>query len=175
MDCFAVAFAASFAKHQWHPSRTFLLALSFGIFQGGMPVIGWLAGHSFRDELAVYDHWIAFVLLSLIGGKLVYESIHGEPEESIAAQLMSFSGILFLSLATSIDALAAGLSFSVMATGLLLPVLSIGIVAALMTILGSYLGRWVLGRLDRWAALAGGLVLIGIGLRIVIEHSLSGI
>ncbi|MBI40479.1 MAG: hypothetical protein CMF59_12835 [Leptospiraceae bacterium] len=175
MDCFAVAFAASLARKVWTVSQAFRIALFFGFFQGFMPYLGWLGGSAFRTSLAPYDHWIAFSLLSIIAFKLFHEAWQGEEPESDADRTMTWKGLLILSLATSVDALAAGLSFSVLDTDILLPVLCIGAVAFLMTILGVVLGGIVRGRLDRWAAAIGGLILLGIGIRILFDHISRGI
>tara|TARA_Y100001937_G_scaffold128708_1_gene207089 strand:+ start:26167 stop:26733 length:567 start_codon:yes stop_codon:yes gene_type:complete len=174
MDCFAVSYATSLAGKVNHPMETLRLAFFFGLFQGGMPFLGWLGGSAFQSYLAPFDHWLAFGLLAFIALHLFYEAWQGDdlPAESRA---LSWQGLLLLSLATSVDALAAGLSFSVLDTGIVTPVISIGIVAALMTFLGIFLGRITRSRLDRYAAVLGGLILLGIGIRILVVHIQTGV
>ena len=174
MDCFAVAFAAAMAGKVRGVFGSIRMALFFGLFQGGMPVLGWLCGSAFRNSLAPYDHWIAFALLTAIALHLFYEAWQGE-EPEIGTRALTWKGLFLLSVATSIDALGAGLSFAFLAAEIYWAALSIGIVAGLMTLIGLSLGRMGAGRLDRWAGLLGGLILLGIGIRIVLEHIQKGI
>ena len=174
MDCFAVAFATAMGGKVSRVSESLRLAFFFGLFQGGMPVLGWLGGAAFRNSLAPYDHWIAFALLTGIALHLFYEAWQGE-EPEIGTRALTWKGLFLLSVATSIDALGAGLSFAVMAVNIYRAALSIAIVAGLMTLIGLSLGRMGAGRLDRWAGMLGGFILLGIGIRIVLEHIQKGI
>ncbi len=171
MDCFAVSMGMA-CREQGLPMRQAVrMAFFFGGFQFGMPVLGWFAGENVVRLMKDYDHWIAFGLLAVIGGKMIFEFFAmseeekaGRPDQTRGARL------LVLSLATSIDALAVGLSLGVIKTGILYPAAVIGIVSFAMTIVGVKLGP-VMGRLvGRWAELVGGLILLGIGVRILVEH-----
>tara|TARA_B100001939_G_scaffold344559_1_gene359288 strand:+ start:29646 stop:30212 length:567 start_codon:yes stop_codon:yes gene_type:complete len=174
MDCFAVAFAASLGKRVSSAAEAIRMAILFGFFQGFMPFLGWSGGRAFTDLIAPFDHWVAFGLLAIIALHLFYEAWQDDGAEDIT-RVMTWKGLLTLSVATSIDAMAAGLSFSVMSVSILVPVLCIGLVAAIMTLLGVILGRYSRGPLDRYAAALGGVILLGIGSRILVEHISRGI
>ena len=109
MDAFAVSIASGVTIKQMGLRQTFIIALSFGLFQGIMPIIGWLSGIGFRDYIAAYDHWLAFGLLLAVGAKMIYESFQLE-EDSCDEFCMTGGRLFLLSVATSIDALAVGLS-----------------------------------------------------------------
>lgn len=175
MDCFAVSFVASLSGRIRTVGQSVLLAFLFGLFQGGMPLLGWLGGSAFREVMAPYDHWIAFALLGLIAAHLFYDSYTGEDRETSPTASIHLQGMLLLSLATSIDALAAGLSFAVLSASIYQACLSIGLVAVLMTLVGLTLGRVFRGPLHRWAAALGGMILLGLGIRILIDHIQKGI
>jgi len=133
-----------------------------------MPLIGWLAGRTVADFIQNYDHWVAFGLLAFVGGKMIWESFFEkeEKERDISKGLT----LITLSVATSIDALAVGLSFAFMQVNIWTAIGTIGLVAFLVTGLGFIIGKRIGGVLGKRAELAGGLVLIGIGLKILIEH-----
>lgn len=169
-DCFAVALSASLSKTKHTRTGIIRTALSFGLFQAVMPVLGWLAGRSFVAVISNYDHWIAFGLLALIGGKMIWESLT-EKEEKERNISLGWT-LVTLSFATSIDALAVGLSFAFLEVNIWLAAGIIGIVAFLATILAFLVGMKVSGVLGKRAELIGGMVLIGIGLKILIEHLL---
>jgi putative Mn2+ efflux pump MntP len=133
-----------------------------------MPILGWLAGRSFVNIISNYDHWIAFGLLAFIGGKMIWESLTEKEEKE---RNISHGWTLFtLSFATSIDALAVGLSFAFLEVNIWFAAGIIGIIAFLATILAFLIGMKVSGILGKRAELIGGLVLVGIGLKILIEH-----
>ena len=136
-----------------------------------MTVLGWLAGSTVIDYISAFDHWLAFGLLGFIGGKMIWDSFHDSgDEEKKTAGITKWTVLLTLSIATSIDALAVGLSFAFLKVNLPMAATTIGITAFIITLLGLYLGRKV-GRLfGERAELIGGIVLIGIGVRILIEH-----
>jgi len=134
-----------------------------------MPLIGWSAGLSFRDFISGIDHWIAFGLLSLIGCKMIYESSKMEVNSKKIDPLNVYV-LLMLSIATSIDALAVGLSLSFLNVSIALPAIIIGVVTFLLSIFGVYLGNRFGHYFERKIEIIGGLILIGIGIRILINH-----
>lgn len=171
MDAFAVSLAISLLLGRPSRAQTFRLAFSFGLFQFLMPVAGWLAGRGIRAHIEGVDHWIAFGLLVFIGGRMLLHA--GEPERDggcAACDPTCGASLLVLSVATSVDALAVGLSLSFLGVELLLPALVIGAVAFLLTALGMRIGP-LAGRLfGRRAEIAGGLLLIAIGIGILVDH-----
>jgi putative Mn2+ efflux pump MntP len=170
-DCFAVAFGGSCALKKITAVQVLRLSFFFGFFQAMMPLLGWLLGRTFVQFIGPFDHWVAFGLLAFIGGKMLWEFWHERGEK--AEKEIDFtrgSRLLLLSIATSIDSLAAGLSFAFLEVNIGLAIVTIGVVSFIVTAIGVLLGRRMGAFLGRWAELVGGLVLIGIGLRIVIEH-----
>jgi manganese efflux pump family protein len=168
MDAFAVSVAAGIqvtALDYRHVSR---LALSFGFFQFFMPVIGWLAGRGLSQWVGAVDHWIAFALLAAIGGKMLWESVC--PPENPAQDPTRGWTLLILSVATSIDALAVGLSLAFLEVSIWVPSLVIGVVAAILSAVGAFFGSRLGRRFGVWAERFGGLVLIAIGVRILVSH-----
>lgn len=168
-DCFAVAVGSSAASIKLSRLREIRVAAAFGFFQFLMPVIGWLAGKSIIGFISGYDHWIAFGLLAFIGGRLIRESLQkgdkkGETDISRGWLMVT------LAIATSIDALAVGLSFALLSINVLQAGMVIGAVAFLVTLGGFWLGRKAGDILGKRAQLVGGLVLIAIGARILISH-----
>ena len=171
MDCFAVALGMSCGHGKLSGGQTFRLALSFALFQFAMPIIGWFAGENLLRYIEGFDHWIAFGLLALVGGKMIRESFRVQKgdEEPPADRTRGLS-IVVLSVATSIDALAVGLSLAVLRTNILYPAAVIGIICFVLTVAGSKLGP-VVGRIaGKRAELAGGLILVAIGIKILVEH-----
>ncbi len=142
------------------------------LFQGLMPLIGWLIGNSMKFLIEPVDHWIAFGMLSLIGGKMIIESFIGSETREIKNPL-HIRVILLLSLATSIDALAVGFSFAVLLDKILIAVLIIGAVTFIASMLGILLGKKTGPKINRYAEIIGGLILILIGLKIMIEHLIT--
>jgi putative Mn2+ efflux pump MntP len=134
-----------------------------------MPVVGWMAGRTVSHYIAAYDHWVAFLLLTFIGGKMIYEAVRQKESVNHSDPTMGF-GLIVLSVATSIDALAVGLGFAVLNVGIIYPSIVIGIVAFFMTVVGMTFGD-TLGRIGgKRIEIVGGFILIGIGLKIVLEH-----
>ncbi|WP_028583772.1 manganese efflux pump MntP [Desulfogranum mediterraneum] len=177
MDAFAVAIATGVCLKQVSVRQTFRLSWHFGLFQAMMPVIGWGLGASIQGYIAAYAHWLAFVLLALVGSNMLREALALEKEQEGAADAPPRDAtrgmtMVFLSVATSIDALAVGLSMSMLRVSIFYPALIIGLVAGAFTIIGLHLGKRVarLGWISLWAELAGGLVLWLIGLNILREH-----
>jgi putative Mn2+ efflux pump MntP len=176
MDAFAVAVATGVALKAVSPRQTFRLAWHFGLFQALMPILGWFLGLTVRQYIEAYDHWIAFALLGYIGINMIREAFdedggrQGDPTRGMT--------LVVLSVATSIDALAVGLSLSMLGVSVWWPALVIGVVAAAFTTAGLHLGKTVARaeRISRYSELVGGTVLICIGLKILWEHGvLTGI
>lgn len=173
MDAFAVSVGVGLSLEGITKRQTFRLAVHFGFFQFMMPIIGWLAGHSILIYIQAVDHWVAFGLLLFIGVKMIYESFkHGKKTKEGNVNVDPTKGlpIIILSVATSIDALAVGLSFAALHESILYPAVVFGLVAFLMTVLGTRLGPPLGQRIGRRAELAGGLILILIGAKILVEH-----
>jgi putative Mn2+ efflux pump MntP len=172
VDAFAVALAAGVSLCQVNPRQVFRLAFHFGFFQAGMNILGWLGGLTVRSYIESFDHWLAFGLLAFVGIKMIWEAIREVKEEGEGMDPTRGRMLITLSVATSIDSLAVGLSFAVLEVSVWLPALVIGLVASALTGLGLRLGC-LLGsasRLGSRAEIAGGLVLLGIGIKILHEH-----
>lgn len=169
-DAFAVALGKglSLRRLRWRDAAA--VALTFGVFQGLMPVIGWLLGSSMERYITAIDHWVAFGLLAAIGAKMVWEAVRGQDEAAGTASGLRVRDLLVLGVATSIDALAVGVSLAVLDVGMLVAAVTIGAVTAAVCFVGVYLGHRVGVRLRRPAEIAGGLLLIGIGVSILVEH-----
>ncbi len=171
MDAFAVSVASGVTIKAMRLRQTIIIALSFGLFQGVMPIIGWMAGHGFRHYIAAYDHWLAFGLLVAVGAKMIYESFQLE-EDECDEFCMTGGRLLLLSIATSIDALAVGLSFSFLNITILTPALIISLVTFVISYAGIIIGRRIGHLFEGKIVIAGGVVLILIGLKILLEHTL---
>lgn len=174
MDAFSVAIGVSIALGGTSKRQTFRLAWHFGLFQALMPIIGWLAGTSIRPWIERWDHWLAFVLLGAVGGRMILESIRGNGAEVTRTDPTRGWSLIVLSIATSIDALAVGLSFAALGVQVWTPAAVIGVTAAVMTLLGTLGGRALGARFGSRMAVVGGVVLIGIGLWILFEHLIAG-
>jgi putative Mn2+ efflux pump MntP len=168
MDSFSVSIANGLATKTFKISKALTIALFFGLFQGLMPIFGWLAGESVADYISAFDHWIAFVLLTFIGVKMIYESITEKPNKFLG--VYSFKVILILSVATSIDALAVGLSYSFLGISIFFPAIIIGVITFLLSFFGVYMGRRFGKILKNRIEILGGLILVIIGLKILFEH-----
>ena len=174
MDAFAVAVAAGLSLPRVTGRHVFRLAWHFGLFQFMMPILGWLAGRLVSQYVAAFDHWVAFGLLGLVGGKMLHEALRpGGPAPGAGTDPTRGMMLVALSVATSIDALAAGLSLAFLDISIWAPCVVIGLVAGLLTMIGIRFGSRIGGRFKRVAGAAGGLVLLAIGARILISH-LSG-
>ena len=171
-DCFAVAISGSVSTRKLTALKVFRVSLFFGAFQALMPVLGWLAGRTIVEFIADYDHWLAFVLLVFVGGRMIWESFSSRNGERKHADITRGFLLLTLSFATSIDAFAVGLTFAFLKTDIILASLTIGIVAFLVTATGFIAGKRLGSLIGKRAEAIGGLVLIGIGIRIVLEHIL---
>jgi len=171
MDAFAVSIASGICIRQSRIKHALIMAGWFGAFQAIMPLIGWFAGVKFSSYISSIDHWIALGLLSFVGGKMIYESSR---LESLEKKTNPFDlHILFvLSFATSIDALAVGLSFALLNVEILLPVIIIGLVTFTISFAGVLIGERGGHFFEKRIELIGGLVLIAIGIKIVLDHIL---
>jgi len=169
MDAFAVSIAAGMGISRVTPRHTFRLAFHFGMFQFLMPVIGWSAGKQLSLYIHRYDHWVALVLLSFVGCKMLWEAGAGKKSNSDADPTRGLM-LLTLSLATSIDALAVGVSMALLGVSVWLPSVVIGLITAALSAVGITFGGRLGMRWQHWAEIAGGGVLILIGLEIFISH-----
>ena len=164
MDATAVAAARGLARR---PGEVILLPLLFGVFQAGMAALGLALGAWGGKYVAAFDYWIAFGLLVAIGGKMLYEAWHGEDTKDDRAGLGTY---VILSLATSIDAAAAGITLPMLAVAPLIAIVLIGTITAACSALGYVAGRAVGDRRGKKLELVGGLVLIGLGVRVLVQH-----
>lgn len=175
MDAFAVAIAMGATMPSLRPTQAVRLALAFGGFQGLMPVVGYLAGRTLTDHawVAAWDHWIAFGLLAFMGGKMIYEArflTADDDTERVEGDPTKNATLIVLAIATSIDALAVGASLALLRVRILMPSLVIGLTAAGFAVLGAHLGRRFGPGLGQRVEVFGGLALMAIGLRILVEH-----
>ncbi len=176
MDALSVAVGIGAAARTLTPGAVLRLASSFGFFQFAMPLVGWLAGRTVANHISRYDHWVAFLLLALVGGKMIWESFRhekgnqGEGLENHAPDPTRGMTLLVLSVATSIDALAVGLSLAFLKAPIVHAGVVIGVVCFLMTAAGMIFGRKLGELFGKKAELVGGLVLLGIGIKILRDH-----
>ena len=168
MDALAVSLCKGMAMRNPGPKSMVIVGLWFGVFQGVMPVIGYLLGSSMYDLISDYDHWIAFGLLLLIGLNMIVESFSKE-EEKVDADI-SFWTMFVLAVATSIDALAVGISLAMDGSDIVSSAIIIGVVTMPISIMGVKIGAKVGDAFGKRAELLGGIILIAIGLKIVLEH-----
>jgi putative Mn2+ efflux pump MntP len=167
LDCFAVALAAGIPGGRAGIRDAARIALAFGAFQGLMPFLGWLAGLSLISYISEFDHWAAFALLAIVGARMIREGFSGGGGEKVSLDTPT---LLVLAVATSLDALAVGVSLALLDSGILLPCLVIGIFAFSVSFAGALLGGIAAERWGKAMEVLGGLVLIGIGIRILFEH-----
>ncbi len=168
-DAFAVSVTSGIAIERMKLHHAMLIAGFFGFFQALMPLIGWAVGGFARDYVSSFDHWIAFVLLSFVGGKMLYESLKNDDDKEPVNPLDIY--VLFmLAIATSIDALAVGVTLSFVNVSIIEPVLIIGLITFVLSFAGTYIGK-ICGHLfEKKLEIAGALILIGIGIKILVEH-----
>jgi putative Mn2+ efflux pump MntP len=170
MDTLAVSIGLAVGLKGLSISQSFRLAFHFGLFQFLMPIIGYAAGRSIETYIRDYDHWVAVALLTYIGIKMIRESFAGENRLRIRRDPSRGWNLVLLSVATSIDALAVGLSLGVLGKPIVMPSIVIGVVCSLFSIAGIALGRKAGALLGRRVELLGGLILIAIGIKIVVDH-----
>ena len=171
MDCFAVSLAIGTTTKTRLIFAATIIALFFGAFQAGMAVIGWVAGVSLIGLISAYDHWIAFILLAIVGGKMILEGVRGGDDEA-HVEVIRIVPVIVLSVATSIDALAVGVSFGVLQMAVLIPALIIGIICFGISFAGVMLGERLEKYLGNKMEIFGGIILILIGIRILYEHTI---
>jgi len=169
MDAFAVSISCGFtvpSPKRWNALK---IAFSFGLFQAVMPVIGWSIGRFFSNYIEAFDHWIAFILLSFIGIRMIYNAIVSDECETVVDPT-NIKTLLMLSIATSIDALAIGVTFAFLQIQIITPVLIIGIITFIISSIGLLIGHKLGCYFEKRVEIFGGIVLIGIGIKILVEH-----
>jgi len=178
MDAFAVSVCKGLAMKRMRYGQAVVIGLYFGIFQAVMPLIGWLLGTSFSRYIEAFDHWIAFVLLVVIGGHMVVEVLRGEDEEDevclcaaeAAEEHLDIKELFLLAIATSIDALAVGVTFAFLQVNIVPAIIIIGSVTFVISAAGVFIGNIFGSKYKSRAELAGGIILILLGIKILLEH-----
>lgn len=170
MDAFAVAICKGLNMRKIDYRQAIIIALYFGFFQGIMPLIGWLLGVQFQQYITAFDHWIAFILLSFLGGKMIYEAIKSKSEECCKEVPFKHRDIFVLAIATSIDALAVGVSFAFLKVDIISSVITIGVITLILSFIGVIIGNKFGVKFKSKAEIFGGVVLILMGLKILLEH-----
>lgn len=168
MDAFAVSISNGLNLKKFNINFAIKLGVFFGGFQALMPILGYLASLSIRDYIAKFDYWIAFILLTLIGSKMIYEAF--VIDENKDKKELSFYMLIILSIATSIDALAVGVSLTFLKVNIMAPAVIIGIITFFMSFLGVLIGSKFGKFFENKIEILGGIILIGIGLKILLEH-----
>ena len=168
MDAFAVSICKGLSMRKLDWKKAFIIAMYFGGFQALMPIIGYLLGATFSNLVASIDHWIAFGLLTIIGSNMIKESFDDEIEKR--NDRVDFKTMIVLAIATSIDALAVGVTFAFFKTSMIGPVISIGVITFILSLLGVKIGNKFGDKFQNKAELVGGIILIIIGTKILLEH-----
>lgn len=169
-DAFAVSIGKGLQLRRLRPGVVLAIALTFGVFQAAMPVIGYLLGSGLSDTVSEFDHWIAFGLLAAIGGKMIWEALTGDDEDEPEEDAVPVRELLLLGLATSIDALAAGVGLAFLDVDIVLAAVLIGVVTFGLSVVGVVLGHRAGKALRGPAEIVGGVVLIAIGTRVLLTH-----
>lgn len=172
MDAFAVSVCKGLAMEKVNKKQTVVIGLYFGGFQALMPMLGWLLGIRFQKYITSIDHWVAFVLLAFIGGKMIAEALREKEEIDSGPkdQPLDHKELLLLAIATSIDALAVGITFAFLDTPILEAIAIIGCTTFALSIVGVIVGNFFGTRYKKRAEISGGIILILIGLKILLEH-----
>lgn len=174
MDAFAVAVCKGLSIRKISVKHPVVVGLYFGIFQAAMPLIGYFLGKQFSDKISAIDHWVAFILLGIIGVNMIRGSIKEEEEEDCgcgeADNSLNVKGMLVLAVATSIDALAVGITFAFLKVNIFMATSFIGIVTFLISAAGVVIGNIFGGKLKSKAEMAGGIILVCLGTKILLEH-----
>ena len=168
MDAFAVSICKGLSMKKMNWKSAIIISLYFGIFQAFMPVVGYFLGSTFESYVTNIDHWIAFILLSLIGGNMIKESFDSEDKKK--NDKIDFKTMIVLAIATSIDALAIGITFAFFEVNLLLSISIIGIITFLLSIIGVKIGNKFGDKYQNKAEFVGGLILVLLGIKILLEH-----
>ncbi len=171
-DTFAVSITSGLTLNKIKFSEALRIAIVLAIFQAFMPLLGWFLGMQIKDYIQEFDHWIAFVLLSLIGGKMIIESMKKE-EEKKAFNPLKLIVLIGIAVATSIDALIIGISFAFIEIDILVAFLMIGFLTFMVSMTGLLIGKKTGNLFGKKAEILGGIILIGIGTKILIEHLLN--
>lgn len=174
MDAFAVSICKGLNVKGAQYKNILIIALFFGVFQAIMPLIGWMLGSQFENYIIQYDHWIAFFLLALIGSKMLWEALKEEnnvEEESCdTLKALDYKELLLLAIATSIDALAVGVTFAFLKVNIVFSVTVIGLITFALSIVGVIIGIRFGSKFKKGAEIVGGVILLLIGLKILLEH-----
>ena len=173
MDAFAVAVCKGLCMPRIRWGQAIVIALFFGGFQALMPLIGWAAGSLFASSIAAIDHWIAFGLLALIGAKMLWDAFHEDDEEVTCDTRLDLRELTLLAIATSIDALAVGVTFAFLGVNIGVAIAVIGVTTFVLSLVGVVIGHQFGSRFEKPAAIAGGVVLILLGAKILVEHLTS--
>lgn len=167
-DAFAASICKGLSIKQYNLKKGLIIGIYFGLFQGTMPLIGYLLGSLFQDIIVSIDHWIAFILLSIIGINMIIESLNIQNEKHNSS--LNIKTMLPLAIATSIDALAIGVTLAFLKVNIIIAILSIGLITFILSVIGSKLGNKVGTKFQKKSQIIGGLILIIIGLKILLEH-----
>lgn len=170
MDSLAVSITCGMILKRFQIKHILRISLFMGLFQGIMPLIGYMAGISFQKYIESFDHWIAFGLLTYLGGKMLYEGICSKDEDAKSIDPTKAVTLLGLAIATSIDALAVGLSFALLKIEVIEPVIIIGFTTFLLSFIGAAFSSKFGHRINLKMEIIGGIILIGIGIKILVEH-----
>lgn len=174
MDAFAVSVTDGLCVKKMKLPKMLLIALTFGVFQGVMPTIGYALGQTFTGYISQFDHIIALVLLCFIGGKMLFDGLKKSEGDSCSAAGLPFGALMLQGVATSIDALAVGISFSAMRVNILLSAGFIAVVTFACSLIGVVIGKKFGSFLNQKAQILGGAILIAIGVKIFVEHAFFG-
>ena len=169
MDAFAVSVCKGLGMNRLNWGQAVIIALFFGGFQALMPVVGWFAGAQFAHFVSAWAPWIAFALLAFVGGKMLWDAFHDEPEEDEGGYRFDVGELFMLAIATSIDALAVGVSFAFLDVSIAPSVLLIGVTTFAFSLAGVAIGHVFGSRWEKPATIAGGVVLILIGFKVLLE------
>ena len=173
LDAFAVSVSCGLSAKGNGFKNALLMGCYFGAFQFAMPLIGWTLGSSVAQYISAISPWVSFALLGFIGGRMIIGALNHRGDEEPAPEKLTHGRLVILAIATSIDALAVGVTFAFMEVDVLLSCAVIGIVAFVLSVIGGTIGRKLGNRFQKHAELAGGIVLIGIGLKILLENLLA--
>lgn len=171
MDAFAVSVTNGLCCTELNRKQSLQMGICFGIFQGLMPLTGFMLGKAFEQYITAIDHYVALILLGYIGGKMVYDAIQEAKQEQSESYVLTFRMMILQGIATSIDALAAGVSFAALANiHICYAVIEIAVITCLLSLTGIRVGKQSGKKLGSRALLTGGIILIGLGWKIFIEH-----
>ena len=171
MDAFTVAICKGLGMSRMNVRQALVIAFAFGGFQALMPLIGWFVGAQFAQSVAAVDHWIAFVLLAFIGGKMLWDAFHDSDDDEAAVDApLDLRELLMMAVATSIDALAVGVTLAFLQVDVVFSALFIGVTTFVISFAGVFVGHAFGSRWEKPSTIAGGVILIAIGTKILVEH-----